>query len=61
MAYDYKPGEDEGILRRYALIVGVVLVLATLIVLMVSAGLIAAGPLDIDSRLVAVVHELIKL
>jgi len=39
MAYDYKPGEDEGILRRYALIVGVVLVLATLIVLTLYLGL----------------------
>lgn len=39
MAYDYKPGEDEDILRRYALVATIIIVLAVLVVLTLYVGL----------------------
>ncbi|RJP75161.1 MAG: hypothetical protein C4532_01045 [Candidatus Abyssobacteria bacterium SURF_17] len=39
MAYDYKPGEDDDILKRYALVATVVVVLAILVVLTLYLGL----------------------
>jgi hypothetical protein len=39
MAYDYKPGEDEDVLKRYFVIASIVVVLAALIVLTIYIGL----------------------
>ncbi len=39
MAYDYKPGEEEDVLKRYVIIASIVVVLAFLIVLTLYIGL----------------------
>lgn len=39
MAYDYKPGEDEDLLKRYLIVAGVVVVIAVVFVLTVYIGL----------------------
>jgi hypothetical protein len=39
MAYDYKPGEDEDLLKRYIIIIGIVVVIAIIAVLIMYIGL----------------------
>ena len=39
MAYDYKPGEEEDVLKRYVIIASIVVVLAFLVVLLLYVGL----------------------
>jgi magnesium-transporting ATPase (P-type) len=39
MAYDYKPGEDEDVLKRYVLIASIVVIIAVITVLIMYIGL----------------------
>ena len=39
MAYDYKPGEDDDLLKRYAIIISIVVVIAIVVVLIMYIGL----------------------
>jgi len=39
MAYDYKPGEDDGFLKQYALIISIIIGIAAIVVLILYVGL----------------------
>ncbi len=39
MAYDYKPGEEEDVLKRYVIVLSVVVIIAIIVVLILYIGL----------------------
>lgn len=54
MAYDYKPGEEEGILKRYLYVAAIVVILAFLLVLTLYIGL------GIDFKMLKLLSQRIK-